>query len=450
MTADDDADVNADVPADLNVAGAVDEPRPGDFTLRQFLRRYWQRKPLLVRDALHLLPEPGLPTSHALHAALDLQSLVTTRALFTLARDPDVESRLVLAPSNGAHAAAGSEPVPGTAAARERTHPSGWQLRHGPFNRLPPRRQPGWSLLVQGVDLHVPAARRLMDRFRFLPDARLDDLMISFATDGGGVGPHVDSYDVFLLQLAGHRRWRISSPGRGALVPGAPLRLLADFEAEQEWLLGPGDMLYLPPGWGHDGTAVGECMTCSIGFRSPSKSELHRAFFSYLADQLPPESSAPGAPEARYRDRTKDPVAHPAEIPGDMARSLGGWVRRYRPPGKLIERFIGCYLTEPKPSVWFDAEGEAAPMTLDAGAARGATLRLDRRTRMLYRKRVFYVNGEAVEVPPRNRPARVLLEALADQRGLDRAQTARAARETWLRKQLEEWLAAGWLRLSVP
>jgi len=432
----------------VTVASIVDKPRLGNLSLRRFLGRHWQREPLVVRDALRLLPDHRVPPHPGLDPASGLQTLVTTRTLFGLARDPDVESRLVFSPS-GASAAVGSDPVGDTVVKTEPPHRGEWRLRHGPFNRLPPRRQPGWSLLVQGVDLHVPAARALMDRFRFLPDARLDDLMISFATDGGGVGPHVDSYDVFLLQLAGSRRWRISSPGPVALVPGAPLRLLADFEAEQEWLLGPGDMLYLPPGWGHDGIAVGECMTCSIGFRSPSRTELRQAFFSYLADQQPPASSLAASSETRYRDRTKEPVAHPAEIPGDMVRSLAAWVRRYRPSGQLVERFIGCYLTEPKPSVWFDGAGEAQTLTLDGAAAVGAALVLDRRTRMLYRRRVFYVNGEAVEVPPRNRPARVLLEALADQRGLDRAQTARAARQTWLRERMEEWLAAGWLRLSV-
>jgi 50S ribosomal protein L16 3-hydroxylase len=430
------------------------------LTLRRFLQRHWQREPLLVRDAWRSLAGSGRTQADEDDLAdlpTDPQGLITTRSLFALARDPDVESRLVLGP-------AGVPPASAGAAARPSRPAGGWRLRHGPFNRLPSRRQPGWSLLVQGVDLRLPAARALMDRFRFLPDARLDDLMVSFATDGGGVGPHVDSYDVFLLQVAGRRRWQISAPGAGALVPDAPLRLLADFKAEQTWVLEPGDMLYLPPGWGHEGTAVGDCITCSIGFRSPSRSELRQAFFGYLADlpaaasrPAPPnELNAPDAPndsrtEPRYRDRIKAPVAHPAEIPDDMARTLAAWVRGYRPTAQMIDRFIGCYLTEPKPSVWFDRPGHPEDEDDDsrggsATVAPGTSIVLDLKTRMLYRGRNFYINGEAVDVPPKNRQAHRLLTVLADRRGLDADQTDQAFRDGWLGERLTEWLASGWLR----
>jgi 50S ribosomal protein L16 3-hydroxylase len=130
----------------------------------------------------------------------------------------------------------------------------------GPFKRLPSLQRPRWTVLVQGVDLIDDAAHGLLQRFRFVPDARLDDLMVSFATDGGGVGPHVDSYDVFLLQAAGRRRWRISRQ-REKLRAGAPLKLLANFRATREWVLEPGDMLYLPPGIAHEGVAIGESLT---------------------------------------------------------------------------------------------------------------------------------------------------------------------------------------------
>ena len=137
---------------------------------------------------------------------------------------------------------------------------------------------------MQGVDLLDEGAHALLGRFRFVPDARLDDLMVSYATDGGGVGPHVDSYDVFLLQAWGRRRWRISRQRDLALVPDAPLKLLADFRAEEEWILEAGDMLYLPPGVAHDGTAVGECLTYSIGFRAPTYQELLEPWLTDFAD----------------------------------------------------------------------------------------------------------------------------------------------------------------------
>ena len=411
-------------------------PQSGSLTASQFLKRHWQRRPLLMRQAsfgprAEPLVDPGS---------------FTARELFALARNPDVESRLVHAPAPpAADHAHGAHETPETVSAAAAPASGRWRLRHGPFQRLPSLRQAGWSLLVQGVDLHLPAGRALMDRFRFLPDARLDDLMISFATDGGGVGPHVDSYDVFLLQVHGTRRWRIVAPRPAALLPDAPLKILADFEAEQSCLLEPGDMLYLPPGWAHEGTAVGDCMTCSIGFRSPSVAELRQAFFSFLADQdsaaHASAAHASALAERRYRDKTREPVRHPAQIPGDMADTLRAWLEQYQPPAQLIDRFIGCYLTEPKPSVWFDGS-----QPQDRAAPAGAGVVLDAKTRMLYRRNVFYINGEPLAPPASDRPALTLLRALADQRGLNAVQAARALRHPWLRDRLEDWLACGWIR----
>ena len=404
-----------------STAQPAGQMRLGKLTASQFLKRHWQRLPLLMRQAsMRSGDEPPLvePASF------------TASALFALARDPDVESRLVHAPT-----------VPGAdGRPKPASLPGRWRLRHGPFKRLPSRRQAGWSLLVQGVDLHLPAGRALMDRFRFLPDARLDDLMISFASDGGGVGPHVDSYDVFLLQVHGRRRWRIAAPRPAVPLADAPLKILADFQAQQTWLLEPGDMLYLPPGWAHEGTAVGECMTCSIGFRSPSAAELRQAFFGFLSDQQPAEQT-PVRAQRRYRDKTREPVRNPAQIPLDMADTLRTWLEQYQPPPQLIDRFIGCYLTEPKPSVWFDASPSAR-----RPANAGGGVVLDAKTRMLYRKGAFYINGESLQAPPSEKAARALLRTLADQRGLDAVQTARALRLSWLRDSLEDWLASGWLR----
>ena len=379
----------------------------GDLPVKRFLSHYWQRRPLLIRQAFK-----------------DDEPQFIVRDLLALARDENVESRLVQHKKDGR-----------------------WLLHPGPFARLPPRRQPDWTLLVQGVDLHLASARALMDRFRFVPDARLDDLMISFATDGGGVGPHVDSYDVFLLQVHGRRRWRIAQPGPTTLLPDAPLRILAQFTPEQEWLLDEGDMLYLPPGWAHDGTAVGECMTCSIGFRSPSVAELRQAFFAFLADgqgdeQATGQSDSParasGMPR-RYRDRTRTPVCQPAEIPADMADTLRSWITEFEPPALLIDRFIGCFLSEPKPNVWFEGAPDTRLPVIGEGLA------LDRRTRMLYRKGTFYINGEALRASRRGSAAQNLLIALADQRGLDAAQTAQALRQGALRATLAQWLTDGWL-----
>jgi 50S ribosomal protein L16 3-hydroxylase len=150
---------------------------------------------------------------------------------------------------------------------------------------LPPLREPGWTLLVQGVDLHHDPAHSLLAQFRFVPDARLDDVMISWASDGGGVGAHVDSYDVFLLQAQGTRRWRIARTFDAALDSRAPLKVLRRFVAEEEYLLGAGDLLYLPPGWAHDGAALGgDCLTCSIGMRAPQRGGLAAELAQRLAE----------------------------------------------------------------------------------------------------------------------------------------------------------------------
>ncbi|HEY3518115.1 MAG TPA: cupin domain-containing protein, partial [Gammaproteobacteria bacterium] len=210
------------------------------------MARHWQRRPLLVRGAL---PPVAAPLSRT--------------ELFALAARDDVESRLV------------------------RNTARGWSLAHGPFARsaLPPVRQRGWTLLVQGVDLYHAAAHDLLRRFRFVPDARLDDLMISWASDGGGVGPHVDSYDVFLLQARGLRRWRIARRFDAALDERAPLKVLRRFSAEEEHVLEPGDLLYLPPNWAHEGVAVGgDCMTCSIGLRAPKRGDLAAELAQRLAE----------------------------------------------------------------------------------------------------------------------------------------------------------------------
>jgi 50S ribosomal protein L16 3-hydroxylase len=181
-----------------------------------------------------------------------------------------------------------------------------------PRRALPPLAVAGWSLLVQGVDLHDDAAHALLQRFRFVPDARLDDVMVSYASDGGGVGPHIDSYDVFLLQLAGRRRWRIGRVARPRLRDDVPLKMLDGFKAAEDWLLDPGDMLYLPPGWGHDGIAVGDCLTASIGFRAPAAVGLAADTLQRLADAALDALDDTGA-----ADRARNPLYTDREQPAD-------------------------------------------------------------------------------------------------------------------------------------
>jgi 50S ribosomal protein L16 3-hydroxylase len=362
-------------------------PLLGGLSPAVFMRRHWQKKPLLVRQAW-----PGVVPPLA------------RPALFELAGSDAVESRLV------------------------QQRASGWQVRHGPLPRrvLPPLSRPGWTLLVQGLDLHVPAAHAMLQAFRFVPDARLDDLMVSWASPGGGVGPHLDSYDVFLLQVQGCRRWRVGRVRDDSLQPGQPLKLLQHFEPTDEWLLEPGDMLYLPPRWGHDGAAEGgDCMTCSIGFRAPSAGELVRELLLRLADEAGEgDDSGP-----LYRDAGQPAVAAPAALPPALLGFAQQALQQHLDDPLALARVLGALLTEPKPRVWFQA-GSAAP----------GAVRLDAATRMLYDGQHVFINGEAFVAGGRD--AR-LMHWLADQRRLGAAQRQRLS--AGAQALLADWLAAGWL-----
>jgi 50S ribosomal protein L16 3-hydroxylase len=374
----------------------VDQPLAllGGLSPQTFMRRHWQKKPLLVRGAW-----PGVAPP------------VARPALFELAQREDVESRLVQ---------------------RSGTR---WQMRRGPFGKrsLPPLSRHDWTLLVQGVDLHDAVAAAMLERFRFVPDARLDDLMVSFATPGGGVGPHLDSYDVFLLQVHGHRRWRVGPVVDRSLVEGLPVKILREFEPTDEWVLEPGDMLYVPPLWGHDGIAEDECMTCSIGFRAPGRASLGAQLLLHLAEQAG-EQVGEGA-DPIYRDRAQTATDTPGRIPDGMITFAAEAVRRALADPDALPQALGCWLTEPKAQVWFDGGAAMPPGPV--------ALRLDRRSRMMYDDRHVYINGEAIRAGGRD--AR-LMQRLADQRRLGTADVARASQDALA--LFCEWAEAGWLQMD--
>lgn len=342
----------------------------GGLTPHQFLSEYWQKKPLLVRQAV-----PGF------------NGLLPNDALFDLACDPDVESRLV------------------------RRSGDEWELVHGPQKRsaLRGKKHP-WTILVQGLNLFLPEADALLHRFNFIPQARLDDLMVSYAVDGGGVGPHFDNYDVFLLQGHGRRRWQIAAQEDRRLVEGAPLKILQHFVPEHDWVLEPGDMLYLPPHWAHNGIAVGECTTYSIGFRSPDARELGSEFLSWLQDRL--------TLEGLYADPDLQPQTHSALIGEAMVEQIDGMLARITWTRADVAAFLGHYLTEPKPHVFFDAPDAplSPPRFVKAASRQG--LHLDRRSLMLFTDAHFYLNGEPFGDPPWNDDEHRVLAMLADTRHL--------------------------------
>lgn len=375
----------------------INQPLPllGGLSAAQFMRRYWQKKPLLVRQAIPAMVPP-----------------IERNALFALAEQEEVESRLI------------------------RHGKAGWSLKHGPLPRraLPPLKQPAWTLLVQGVDLHHEGVHELLRQFRFLPDARLDDLMISYASDTGGVGAHFDSYDVFLLQAQGRRRWSIGKQSDLRLQPGVPLKILENFEPEQTFVLEPGDMLYLPPRYAHDGVAVGDdCMTCSIGLRSSALGELGADLLARMAQAYSEDlEDASPAELARYRDPTQPAVDAPAQMPAALQGFARKAVEAALRDADAVDRALGESLTELKANVWFDEGGEV-PDTMQRVA-------LDRRTRMLYDARHIYINGESFRAGGADA---TLMRRLADQRALGPRELGRASEGAL--SLLGEWCEAGWL-----
>jgi 50S ribosomal protein L16 3-hydroxylase len=353
------------------------------------MKRHWQKKPLLVRNAI-----PGFVPC------------VGRADLVALAGEEGVESRLIV------------------------DSPKGWKMKHGPFSKrsLPPFSQKKWTFLVQGVDLHHDGVHALMQQFRFVPDARLDDVMISYATDGGGVGPHFDSYDVFLLQAHGQRRWRIGRNKDLSLQPGVPLKILKNFEAEEEFVLNPGDMLYLPPKYAHDGVAEGECMTWSIGFRAPQEGELARELLLGLADE-----AFDGVGDAIYRDPKQGAMSSPAAIPHSLAGFARQVVDKALQNPDLLDGLLGEYLTEPKANVWFE-DAEVAP-DLSVG------LRLDRRSKMMYDDKHVFINGEGFKVGGRDA---VVLRQLADERVITVQKIKVLSADA--KEALLDWASAGWLK----
>lgn len=357
------------------------------------MQRYWHKKPLVIRQAI-----PGFAP------------LLERIELLELAAQEDVESRLVVQDTS--------------------SKGSGWKFKHGPFTRkaLPPFKQAGWTLLVQGVDMHDERVHSLINQFRFVPDARLDDLMISYATDQGGVGPHFDSYDVFLLQAHGQRRWRIGRQKDLSLQPDMPLKILASFEPEEEFVLEPGDMLYLPPKYAHDGIAEGECMTYSIGFRSPTQAELAQEVLQRLAEQALDE-----LPATLYTDPKQQAVETHAALPVAMLEFAQSAVQAALKDSKAVTRALGEYLSEPKANVWF----EGAEQDIKGG------IRLDRRTRMLYDEHHVFINGESFNAAGRDAQ---LIKRLADQRCLDAKEVQRLSAGALA--LVQEWCDAGWLHVD--
>ncbi len=340
----------------------------GGMDAETFLRDYWQKAPLLIRQAI---PDVGQPVDFAW--------------LSELASRDDVESRLI------------------------EYRQDRWKVEHGPLSarRLAKLPDSDWTILVQSVNHHLPHIADILWRFDFLPYARLDDLMISYAPPGGTVGPHFDSYDVFLLQVGGRKRWQISGQEDVSLVDGAPLKILQRFDADQTWELGHGDMLYLPPKYAHYGVALEPGMTYSIGFRAPTRQEMVTQFLVYLQDRL--------CCDGMYADPDLAPIAEPGRIGADMVEQVSAMLQAIQWDRDTVTDFLGHYLTEPKAHVFYDAPEEELDEDEFAQALAENGLRLDLKSQILFTESGVYANGERLEITESDRPH---WQALANRRRL--------------------------------
>jgi 50S ribosomal protein L16 3-hydroxylase len=340
----------------------------GGLTIDEFLRDYWQKKPLLIRGALP-----------------DFKGLLNPKQAIELSCSEEVQARLI------------------------KQRDGQFELQHSPFlaKDFKGLSKLSWTVLVQGLNHHLPEAAGLLKHFDFIPHARLDDLMVSYAVKGGGVGPHFDPYDVFLLQGLGHRRWQISTQADRTLVEGAPLRTLQNFQIEQEWILAPGDMLYLPPQCAHNGIAEDDCMTYSIGFRTPAYQELAEQFLVYLQDRINVEGV--------YADPELKTQEHPSEISQDMLSQVAGAIAQVRWDTGDIANFLGCYLSEPKAHIFFDAPEPELTLKKFSKLVQRNGVELVLKSQMLSYVDSVFMNGESFQVSAGD--YRVLRE-LADRRKL--------------------------------
>ena len=366
----------------------------GGLTPEQFMKRHWQKKPLLIRQALP-----------------DMKPLIERSQLLEMVESEEVESRLIV--RKGAK----------------------WNLKKGPMGRksLPSLKTPDWTVLIQGVDLHNDAVHSLLQQFRFVPDARLDDLMISFATEGGGVGPHFDSYDVFLLQAQGQRKWRIGRQKKYELQEGVPLKILKDFKPEAEFVLNPGDMLYLPPGYAHDGVAVGECMTYSVGFRVPRSAELASELLMGLSEEMTEDQGT--ASDLLYQDPHQAAAIQDASVPKALQEFAAQSVAKALKDPQILNCLLGESLTEPKPNVWFDAPDFDDLPRFEWPSE----VYLDRRTKMLFDAKHIFINGESFKAAGKDAK---LLRKLANEKTLSKALAAQLSDNA--AELMQAWWEEGW------
>lgn len=334
----------------------------GPTSVAEFLAQFWQQKPLLLRRFV----DPG-----SVNTGLE--------SLLSFAQQDDISSRLI------------------------RVRKQDWSMQEGPFDALPSLRTKQWTILLQGMDRSLDQAYALRLAFGFLPHARIDDVMISVASAGGGVGAHLDEYDVFLVQGHGQRRWRWGYQSDHRFQTNKPLKLLERFEPQFEAVLEPGDCLYLPPRWAHEGVALSPCSTWSVGFRAPSRQEFLQYFLLEAAE------SVSGA-NPRYQDVRLAKTKQAGRIPIALAEQLKQWAMSFRSEQPLVEQALGRFLSEPAANAWFESPAKSLSKRQWLSKALAFGLALHPASRMVYDNKSVWLNGEILARPC------PLLRQLADQR----------------------------------
>lgn len=334
----------------------------GSISVAEFLAQFWQQKPLLLRRFV----DPG-----SVDTGLE--------TLLSFAQQDDISSRLI------------------------RVRNQDWSMQEGPFDALPSLRTKQWTILLQGMDRGLDQAYALRLAFGFLPHARIDDVMISVASAGGGVGAHLDEYDVFLVQGHGQRQWRWGYQSDHHFQANKPLKLLEHFEPQFEAVLEPGDCLYLPPRWAHEGVALSPCSTWSVGFRAPSRQEFLQYFLLEAAE------SVAGA-NPRYQDMRQAKTKRAGRIPVALAEQLKQWAMSFRSEQQLVEQALGRFLSEPAANAWFDSPAKSLSRLQWLKKALTHGLALHPASRMVYDTKSVWLNGEKLARPC------PLLRQLADQR----------------------------------
>ncbi|MGA1270822.1 MAG: JmjC domain-containing protein [Burkholderiaceae bacterium] len=334
----------------------------GSISVAEFLAQFWQQKPLLLRRFV----DPG-----SVDTGLE--------TLLSFAQQDDISSRLI------------------------RVRNQDWSMQEGPFDALPSLRTKQWTILLQGMDRGLDQAYALRLAFGFLPHARIDDVMISVASAGGGVGAHLDEYDVFLVQGHGQRQWRWGYQSDHHFQANKPLKLLEHFEPQFEAVLEPGDCLYLPPRWAHEGVALSPCSTWSVGFRAPSRQEFLQFFLLEAAE------SVAGA-NPRYQDMRQAMTKQAGRIPVALAEQLKQWAMSFRSEQQLVEQALGRFLSEPAANAWFDSPAKSLSRLQWLKKALTHGLALHPASRMVYDTKSVWLNGEKLARPC------PLLRQLADQR----------------------------------